>query len=347
MNVRTLIGLWKANVPPWVWICFPLWIGPIIIGLDGRTPEWVPIALFLATVTVIMSIAEFSNTYADRDEDWLYGPTNPLVTGELDVRTTRNVFILQNILAGLLLVALLAVIPNYALAITMIVGWFAGIAYSLPPFRLKETVAAPFLFALGLALLPIVAWLSVEPSLTAQNGFILAFAALLFLHSFGFEITLKFRKTYHAVNHGLIQVEPGGSIYNVNTVGLRLNVRTAMVVEAITTLAAFALVPVFWYLGIFDMALSIALLALPLPLTVLVIGLRMKDPVNNSPKCMLFMGMAWVFIVLALFAVALTSLIHWGFVILACFVFVAGFIAMLRAIHPFGAKAVATPWREI
>jgi len=347
MNARTLIGLWKANVPPWVWICFPLWIGPIILGLDGRAPQWLPIALFLATVTVIMSISEFANTYADRDEDWLYGPTNPLVTGELAVRTTRNVFILQNILAGLLLAALASITLNYALIIAMIAGWFVGLAYSLPPFRFKETIAGPFFFALGLALLPIVAWLSVEPSLTAQNGFIIAFAALFFLHSFGFGITLKFRKTFHALNAGLIWPEHHSSVYNISTVGFRLNVKSAMALEAITTLAAFILVPIFWHLGIFDMALSIVLLTLPLALTVLATVLRMKDPVNNSPKCMLFMGMAWIFMVLALFVVALTGFIHWGFAILACIVFVVGFIVMLRVIHPFGAKAMATPWREI
>lgn len=347
MNARTLIGLWKANVPPWVWICFPLWIGPIILGLDGRAPEWLPIALFLATVTVIMSIAEFANTYADRDEDWLYGPTNPLVAGELNAVRARNTFILQNILAGLLLVALLVVVPSYALAITMIVGWFAGIAYSLPPFRFKETVAAPFFFALGLALLPVVAWLSVEPSLTAQNGFIIAFAVLLFVHSFGFEITLKFRKTYHAFNAGLIRPQEDSSVYNISTVGLRLKVRTAMAIEALTTLAAFALVPIFWHLRIFDMALLIGLLALPLPLTALAVVLRMKDPIKNARKCMFFMSMAWVLIVLLLFAVALSSLIHWGFALLACIAFVLGFVAMFRAIHPFGAKALAAPWREI
>ncbi len=348
MNSRTLIGLWKANVPPWIWSCFPLWIGAIIIGLDGAAPEWGAIALFLVTVTIIMGIAEFANVYADRDEDRLYFPGNPLVAGELDTVTARKVFILQNIVAGLLLVALLLVTLNYFLVITMIVGWFVGLAYSVPPLRLKETVVGPFLFALGVALLPVVAWLSVEPALNDSDDFIVvAFAAFLFFHNFGVGITLKFRKTFHALDCGLIQVEQGGSIYNLSTVDFKLKVKTAMSLEAVTILGAFVLVPIFWRLGIFDSALSIGLLVVPFALALLAIGFRVKDPVDNGPKCWLFMAISWEFIVLLFFAVALTSLLHWGFAVLACIVFLIGFLLLLRTMMPFGRKSLAAPLLEI
>lgn len=149
------------------------------------------------------------------------------------------------------------------------------------------------------------------------------------------------------MNHGLIQVEQGGSIYNLSTVGFKLKVKNAVALEAIATLGAFILVPIFWHLGIFDMALSIGLLTLPLAFTVLAMVLRIKEPVNNSQKCMLFMTMAWTFIVLLLFAVALASLVHWGFVILACIVFLIGFLLLTRTIHPFGREAVSAPWQEL
>jgi 4-hydroxybenzoate polyprenyltransferase len=343
MKKQTLIGLWKANTPPFVWLWSPLWIGAIILGLDGAAPEWGPIGLFLVTMTVVIAIAQYANTYADREEDRIYIPTNPLVTGELTVKTARNVFILQNILAGLLLLALLLITSNYYLIIAMIAGWFAGLAYSLPPLRLKETVIGPIPHALGMALLPIVGWLLVAP----LNRFIIAFAFFLFIHGLGFEITNKFRKTFHALSQGHIQYNQQDNLCNISTVGLKLKVKTAMITETITALGAFILVPVFWHMGIFDMPLSIGLLTLPLALTVLVIVLRIKDPVANGPKCMLFMTMAWIFIALILLGVALTSLFHLGFTILLCTAFIIVSLLLVRTIYPFGRRAFKAPWLEI
>ncbi|MBM3157672.1 MAG: hypothetical protein FJ004_10375, partial [Chloroflexi bacterium] len=76
---QTLAGLWKANVPPFVWLWSPFWIGAIILGLDGATPEWTATGIFLATMAVLIAIAQYANTYADREEDRLYIPSNPLV----------------------------------------------------------------------------------------------------------------------------------------------------------------------------------------------------------------------------------------------------------------------------
>ncbi len=330
-----------------VWLCPPLLIGAIIRGLDGRAPEWGPIALFLVTMTILMAILEFANVYADRDEDRLYFPNNPIATGELDVGTARKALILENIVAGLLLVALVSVTLNYSLLIVMIASWFVNLAYSLPPLRLKETIADPFNHGFLYALPAMAAWLVVEPSLTAGNGFIIAFASLLLLFSFGYGITVKFRKTFHALNSGLIQVEEGGSVYDVRTVGLGLKVKTAMALEAATTLGAFVLVPIFWHLGIFDTALSIGLLAAAFPTAVFAIATRVKDPVKNGPKCLVFMMMAAVDIGLVLFGVAVTSYIHWGFAVLACIVYLLVFIPLFRTIEPFGRMSVTTPWREI
>ncbi len=300
----------------------------------------------MVAVTIGMGIAELSGTYSDRDEDRIYGPTNPLVTGELDVRTARKALIVQNILAGSLGFALMLVTLNPSLVIAMIVGWFVALSYSLPPLRFKETVAAPFFHALGVALLPIFAWLIVEPSLTAINGFIIAFAAFLFLSSFGFGITIKFRKTLLALNSGLIQ--QSSNLYDLGTVGFKLKVGTATALEGITTLGAFILVPIFWHLGIFDMALSVALLSLPLPFAVLAIAMRIKDPVKNGETSVWLLGLAWVFVILSLLAVALASVIHWGFAVLSCILFLLVFSLFVRIVHPWGCKSpsghrIATP----
>lgn len=334
--------MWKANVPHWVWIGSPAWIGAAILGLDSKAPDWGELALFVVTVLIIQSIAEFANSYTDRDEDRLYGPTNTLVTGELNAETAKKILVLQNIVAALLIIALAIVTINYALISVMIIGWFFGLAYSLPPFRLKETVNGPLSHALAFALLPVAGWLLVEPSLAAQNGFIIAFAALLFLHSFGLGITLKFRKTLLALDSGLIQVGQNSSMYTIGTIGFKLKFRTAMHLEELTSLGAFILVPIFWHLGVFNAALSIGLLALPLPLTASAMILRMKDPIENSSKYKVLMTLSWILIIVIFLGVGLASIVNLGFAVLACVVLLAGFPFLVRIVHPWGAKSLSS-----
>jgi len=332
--------LWKANVPHWVWIGAPAWIGAVLLGLDGRTPDWVSLAIFIATVITIQSIAEFANSYTDREEDRLYGPTNTLVTGELNAGTARKALIFQNIMAAFLLIALLVVTLNYILIAVMAVGWFFGLAYSVLPLRLKETPYAPFDHAIAFALLPIAGWLIVEPSLMAKNGFIIAFASLLFLHSYGLGITLKFRKTLLALDSGLIDNKQNNKLHNLSTVGFGLKFKTAMYLEALTALGAFILVPIFWHLDVFDASFSIALLALPMPLTALAMILRMKDPIRNSSIYKIFMTLSWILIVVTLLGYGLASVIPWGLASLICVFCLVGFPLLVRIVHPWGAKSL-------
>lgn len=323
-----------------MWIGSPAWIGAVILGLDGKTPEWVGLALFIVTVLTIQSIAEFVNSYTDRDEDRIYGPTNTIVTRELDAGIAKKILVLQNIVAALLIAALAVVTLNYALISVMIIGWFFGLAYSVSPFRLKETVNGPLTHAIAFALLPVAGWLIVEPSLLAKNGFILAFASFLFLHSYGLGITLKFRKTLLALDSGLVSTKQDSDLYNLSTVGFRLKFKTAMYLEAIAALGSFILVPIFWYLGVFDAALSIALLALPLPLTALAMILRTKDLVKNSSIYKVSMTLSWILIVLTLFGYGLASLIPWGVAALVCVISLVGFPLLVRVVHPWGAKSL-------
>lgn len=342
MNFRTLLALWKANVPHWVLIAIQLCLGAVILGLEGVSPEWVPLGIFLATVVLGQSIAEFAGTYADRDEDQLYGPTNPIVTGELDARTAKKFLIGQNIVAGAFGLALVVVTLNYALVIAMIVCWFITLAYSLPPFQIKRTISAPFFPALGEALLLIVGWLLVEASLTAQDGFIIAFAAFLFLYTYGFVITLKFRKTYLALNAGLIEAEQDSGICSLRTVDLGMKVKTAVALETTTILGAFILVPIFWHLEIFDMPLSIGLLALSLPLTLAGIVLRIKGPIENSVRVTQLITLGWILVHFLFFAVALNSLVHWGYALLTGIVLLTGFLLLLWIVHPRGSKSIGS-----
>ncbi len=327
-----------------MWIGSPAWIGAVLLGLDGRTPEWGPLALFIITILTIQSIAEFANSYTDRDEDRIYGPTNTLVTGELNARVAKKILILQNVIAAILLIALLIVTLNYALILVMIAGWFFSLAYSVPPLRLKETIHAPFCHAIAFALLPIAGWLIVEPSLTAQNGLIIAFAALLFLFSYGLGITLKFRKTLLALDSGLFQERQEHSMYNVNTVGFKLKFKTAMHLEELTSLGTFILVPILWYLDVFEAPLAIALLALPFPLTALALILRIKDPLRNSAKYKVFMTLSWILIVVTLFGFGLATVMTPGFAVLICIISLAGFPLLVKIVHPWGAKSLSSSY---
>jgi hypothetical protein len=61
----------------------------------------------------------------------------------------------------------------------------------------------------------------------------------------------------------------------------------------------------------------------------------------------MFMTMSWALIILCFFAVALSTLIPWGFAILTCIVFLIVFAMLLRTVHPFGMKAFSAPWQEL
>jgi hypothetical protein len=61
------------------------------------------------------------------------------------------------------------------------------------------------------------------------------------------------------------------------------------------------------------------------------------------------MTLAWMCIILTLFAVALTDSLnwHWGYAILAALAFPIVSVALFRTVHPFEFKTLAAPWEEI
>jgi len=330
-------------MPPLVWGASPAWIGAIVLGLNGSPPEWDNIALFAVTIMLIQAITEFANSCVDRSEDKVYFTSNPLLTGELQVEIAKKAFVAENVVIAALVLALSIVTINYLLIIVILAYWFAGIAYSLRPFKFKQTLAGPIFIALVSIPLPISGWLVVAP----LNDFIIAFAGFFFLHSFGYGITHKFRKTYHALRDGIIHLEQGSSVYNLKNIDLGMKVKTALALEAIATLGAFCLVPIFWHLGIFGTAFSVALLALPLPFTVWSIVIRIKKPIENVQKGVMFMTMSWALIILCFFAAAIATLVPWGFAVLSCIVFLIVFALLLRTVHRFEFKAVTAPWQEL
>jgi len=330
--------LWKANVPHWVLASTILCAAAIILGLDGEAPDWLHLGVFIPTALLGLAIAEYAGTYADRHEDWLYGPTNPIVTGDLDAGTARKTFILQNVVAGSLGFALMIITLDYALTLTLIACWVIALTYSLPPFRLKETVAGPFFLALGYALIPLAGWLLVAP----VNKFIAFFALFWFLYTFAFGFTLKFRKTYLAINAGHIKAEEGESIYDLVTVGSGPRVRTAMTLEAVAALGAFILVPILWAVGIFEMPISAGLLALCLPPTLAGLVMRARKPVENSVFTTQLIALGFTFVHFLFFAVALAELVHWGYALLAGVASLVGFLLLLMIVHPTGSKSVGS-----
>jgi hypothetical protein len=343
MNKQKLIGLWKLAFLPGVWIKLPLWISLIILGLDGQAPEWDELGLLLAIVPVIITIVEFANRYVDRDEDRIYYPGNPLATGEIDVGTAKKALIVLNILCGFLFIAISMVSLNYPLIAVLAVGWFIAVAYSLPPFKIKATFAALFVVSIGDALQSLAAWLSVA----SLNRFIIAFAVFWFFLNLGLGVTIKFRKTIEAFNRGQIRLDNGSSIYNIRLIDVRLKVKHAVALEALFALGAFILVPIFWHLGIFGSTFSILLLTLPLVCAITAVFLRIRGPFKNGMKSLVFLTMAWIFVMLSLLAVAISGQIHWGFAILACITVLVVALLLFRTVQTFGIKAVAAPWQEL
>ncbi|MBE0481854.1 MAG: UbiA family prenyltransferase [Dehalococcoidia bacterium] len=337
---RTLAGVWKANIPALAWGCSPLWAGAIILGLGGNSPQVTQIILFAAAVFLIQAVAEFANSYADREEDRIFFPANPLVTGELRARTAWTFFLAENVVVGALVIALIIVTLDYALVSAIIAGWIAGLAYSVPPLRLKATAAGPLLIAAGCTLLLVAGWLLVAP----LDRFIIAFSVFFFVHSIGYGITHKFRKTTHAFSH---DPKAQGSSRNLPVFDLKLSIRRGQILEALTAMGAFIMVPVFWSLGIFQAWFSIALLTLPLALTVAAIELRLRNPVGSGQKAMVFMTAAWASIMIVFLAYALSTIMHWGYAVLVCLAFLSGFALLVRSVYPFDSKALAAPWREL
>lgn len=335
MNIRTLKAIWKANLPQWVWACLPLWVGSLIFAVEDKSPNWSYLFIFVITAIAIQAAAELANTYVDRYEDRIYVPSNPLVTGELAEGTAKKALILENVVAGLLLAALLVITLKYCMIIAMAAGWLAGLAYSLPPFKFKKTIAGPFSFALTTALIPIAACLLFGP----LDSFMIAFAAFLFVATFGANIsTGQLRKTAQALTHGLIKIEENGSICNIETVGLRVKLKTAMALEAIAGLTVFILVGIFWHLDIFPVVLSIALLGSASPFVILTVIFRIRSHISSAQKCVQFAGMAALLAMLSFFSVALINVLHWhwGYAILACIIFLIGFALLFKQVHPYG-----------
>jgi len=342
MNRRTLAGIFKANGTQYVWAGFPVLFGAIYYAGGGAPAagEWLSIGLLLAAMTVILgTVSQLANAYSDRDEDWLYVPSNPLVTGELDASNAKKALIAQNILAAMLVIALFVVSDfNYPLLIVILAGWSLGLANSFSPFRFKERAVGPFTHAIASSLVPVAGWLVVERSLTAQDGFIIAFTAFFFVHLAAFGTSVKLRKTFEDMKGGRVQVAEGKTVYDLRTSGLGLSVRTAVAMETVLGLGAFILVPVYWHLGIFGRELSISLLTLPLAFMVLTAVFRIKNPLTNTYRCGQLMSMNCLFIVFSFLGVALADLMHWGFIVLVFVFFIAVFSVLQRVTRPFGAS---------
>ena len=336
MNRRNLVGILKANSPQYVWAGLPVWIGASFAAL-GRSPtlsEWGPISLLLVTMFVIIcTVGQFSNAYADRHEDWLYVPSNPLVTGELDAGVARVALIVQHILCGLLVIALWVVTHKHWLIVVLVVGWLVSLQYSMPPLRLKETIVSPFAQGICTVLSLFASWMVVSN----LNLFIIAFGVFLFLIMLAFGTTVKLRKTFEDYRSGQIQVEEGKGVWDLKTSGLGVKVKWAVAMEVFAGLGAFILLPIYWRLGIFENALLIPLVTLPLLCMILIVVFRIKDPLENQDKCVKLMAMTNVFIIFSFLGVAFVNVLHWAFLILVFFLFMTVFFVLERAIRPVGA----------
>jgi 4-hydroxybenzoate polyprenyltransferase len=96
-------------------------VGAVILGLDGRPADWLAVGLFFPAVMIIMAIAEFANTYTDIKEDQLYFPSSPFITGDLSISTAKKAFIVQNAIAGSLLISIAVFTSEFLAVLALIV----------------------------------------------------------------------------------------------------------------------------------------------------------------------------------------------------------------------------------
>lgn len=294
-----------AHPLQWVSSLFLLWLGLIFWGLGTTNPgEWGTIVYSLLVAAFIICITQFAEIYSDRIEDRVHRPSNPLVSGELKIRTAKRILIAENVIGVLLLASLLWVTKNYPLILALLAGWIAGLLYSQPPFRLKgRRIIGPFELGLCCAFIPLVGWLVVKP----LDTFIAAFALFLFVGGSGVGITTKLRRTAEAFNSGLIS---GSNVFNLKTIDFGLKVKNAMILEAILVVGAICLIPVFGFLGIFDQILVIFQVSFVLPLVLVGFALRVKDPISNlknAQRSFLLIGASLAAISVATF---ISSIVH-------------------------------------
>jgi len=302
--------IFKANFFHWVFFLLFLWLGLIFLGL-GRFPhpdEWgiIVYSIFVATFTVC--ITEFADIYADRFDDKIFRPANPLASGEISHQTGKKIFILENILGIVLLVSLYILTKNLPLILALTLGWISGLAYSLPPLKLKERkIIGPVEFGFCCSLLPLVGWLIVKP----LTSFILAYMLILFIGGIGVGIATKLRRTSEALNYGLFANNPETNPLNLKVLGFSLKVKTAIILEAIFTIGAVILIPVFYILKIFNPTLTILLLLASTPPVLAGITLRIKNPikdVKHSQKTFTIFCLSLPLICIATFIAALITI---------------------------------------
>ncbi|MBE0481853.1 MAG: UbiA family prenyltransferase [Dehalococcoidia bacterium] len=335
MSKRTLLGIWKANHPQWIWACLPFWAGSLLFASGGVSPDRGILALFIAAVVTLQATAEFANTYVDRYEDRVHFPANPLVPGELGPAAARKALLLECSAAGLLLLALLLVSLNYYLVLAMLAAWAIGMAYSLPPLRLKKTAAGPLSFALSTAAIPIAASLVFG----MPGMFMIAFALFLLIGTMGANLsTGQIRKTLESLVRSKKAPDRDVNIYELSTHKLGISIRTAVALEILAGLAALILVAGFWYAGVFDRALTIALFSSTLPFLAMTAVCRLRNPLKNFQRCVEFAGISALLIMLSYFSLSLTGVLqwHWYLAALASAAFLAGFFLLLKHVHPYG-----------
>jgi len=265
---------WLHAVGPLIF----LWLGLIFWG-QGTTDleEWGTVIFALLVGVFIICMTNFADMYSDRS-DRIHRPDNPMVTGDITIKSGRNLFIAENIIGLLLLIILYFVTHKYLLILALAAGWIGGLMYSLPPFRLKgRKIIGPFEFGLCCAIIPLVGWLIVKP----PDAFIAAFALVLFVGGSVAGVTTKLRRTAENFNAGVLS---GSNTFALKTTDFGILVKNALIIEAILLIGAIGLILLFSFLGVFKQTLALYLVLSCLPLILIGLTIRGKNPISNLKR---------------------------------------------------------------
>lgn len=207
---------------------FAVFVGVLLASPQQLYSNWLEILFGFLTGFLLCAAAMTINDYYDRTIDAINEPARPIPSGTV---SSQQALVFVGVLSAIGLAFALFISPLGLVVATislLITGIYltVGKRSGLPGnFLVSACVAIPFIYGSIIVV-------------DAVNLNVLFFASMAFLANTGREIT-----------KGIVDVK-GDSVENVQTLAVRYGERPAAITAAIFYVAAVALTPVTWFLGL-------------------------------------------------------------------------------------------------
>jgi len=207
---------------------FAVMVGAVLANPQFSSADWINVLYGFLTGFMLTAASMTINDYYDRAIDAINEPSRPIPSGVVSVKEALAFVVFLSAVGFVFsflvsLPCLLVAVVSWVIVTTYVtVGKRSGLPGN---FLVSACVATPFIYA------------SIAVTGQVQLNVVL-FAAMAFLSNTGREIT-----------KGIVDVK-GDSAEGVKTLAVRYGERAAAVVAAVFYLAAVALTPLPWYLGL-------------------------------------------------------------------------------------------------